>query len=93
MCWSQEDKYMLFVGPDTHFLLLESCLDVETWNLLVLRYTSKGKIPAYIFFAFSFSGVGVATLKEPNISEDWTQESWGQIPCQILHIPELSTET
>lgn len=30
MCWSQEDKYMFFVGPDTHFLLLESCLDVET---------------------------------------------------------------
>lgn len=30
MCRSQKDKYMLLVGPDTHFLLLESSLDVKT---------------------------------------------------------------
>lgn len=29
MCWTQKDKDMLLVGPDTRFVVLESCLDVQ----------------------------------------------------------------
>lgn len=54
MCWSQKDKHMLLVSPDTHFLVLENCLDVQTWRLTELGYTQQRKKILHIFSLIFF---------------------------------------
>lgn len=92
-----ERQIHAFSGPKHSFLAAGELFGCENIKLTDAGIHLEGENSCLYFLCIFFLRSGCS--QEPNISADWRQESWGQIPCWILHtalprlfILDLSTE-